>query len=384
MSTTILNDTQLVALATDLLALKQRDEFPKYGEHFTLSLPHLPNINTLAIHADFGVTISVSFSEYPSTSVPKIEGENWYADELPRLLGEYGTSPFHILDIVKELFEIGGCGGTHLPDEFLLAEQEKNTSPFLFSQVMFQVVPLSRVPTRSSWIADNSLVIVRGIHVISTWCLVVALVVSFVILCALVLLSVSPTVLEKMRIEMRKNKKRIFVTKYGRVEEPSTATFAQPETKTIRSYPVKSVYVPVPLLLSIMKDYSTQHHPNEYQFLLSGQLKEDGSIFLRSYYPSVMEISTPVYSQATEAYNREVIFIRSPRDHVIIVWAHVQPIEDLSRTDKEFYANTAKWDQKVGEMYGKRSIAMTISSVTHLVRFYDIDTLALLPCFFEQ
>ena len=129
------------------------------------------------------------------------------------------------------------------------------------------------------------------------------------------------------------------------------------------------------LRTQILRDYK-QYRPNEYAFLCSGTI-EDGVGTVTNYYAGEMAVSTLVYCELTPEFIERTIYDEMPREHNLLVWSHVHPIEGPSGTDVESFRELAKWDAELAQAGGlhKRSIALLVSSLTKRLSFYDVHSL---------
>ena len=143
---------------------------------------------------------------------------------------------------------------------------------------------------------------------------------------------------------------------------------------------ITAVNLPDTLYRQIITDYK-QHAPNEYAYLLSGKIGEDGVANLTQYFAGEMSIATPVYCELTDQFIDRVIYDEMSKEDNLIVWGHVHPIEGASGTDVASFAELAKWDQEIADLgrIDKQSVALLVSSLSYSVRIYDVHTEELIP-----
>jgi len=150
-------------------------------------------------------------------------------------------------------------------------------------------------------------------------------------------------------------------------------TEQRPISPQFLSRPISHIDLPSALYQQIKTDYK-QHAPNEYAYLLSGTIDEEGNAQVLAYYAGEMAVSNPVYCELTDEFVEKAVYDLMPKEHNLIVWGHVHPIEGASGTDVASFAELAEWDRNIATVghINKRSVALLVSSLSFSTRFYDV------------
>ena len=347
-----LTASEQATLALDLLTLKK---LPGYGETFRACVQD-KGLNPVTLFLPFEVVIT--FTSYPTQVTPTFTTKDalgcLVTAEVVRKMGDWSASPLRLFDILTLFEEVIVSGITEGA-----AQEDRYYPTFLKCATLFLRLFFGVGIVGLAAFALLSLPVAFGL----------ALLVCGALLC---LLRPVQTVTSQT-----------FTKKVFRAL-PSLASPSPSQVTATRllDYPITQVTLPAPLLEVVLRDYTRKHHPNEYAFYLSGLLTAEGTVEIVNYYPSSgadIRQASPIICETTYEYNQAVTYDWSPRSHVVLVWCHIQPCKNLSVLDTTLFAKVAAWDKEFGQAAGKRSIAMTIDSIAHEVRFYDVHSLALLP-----